>query len=142
MKTNRLTIVTLTAAALMLFSGAGWTADDDGEATIRLMSTAEADEPEAVTKQLSIPTHLMQASEEAQQRAIDNSTKGLENAADRGEKKGFEHAGSRGQERSEEARERGAEMSESAKEDRENRGRSENRPEPPEGPPEGPPGTP
>lgn len=135
MKTNRLTIVTLTAAALMLFSSVGWTADDDGEATIRLMSTAEADEPEAVTKQLSIPTHLMQASEEAQQRAIEKSQKGLENAAERGEKKGFEHAGSRGKERSEDARERGAEMSDKARENRESKSRSEDRPEPPEGPP-------
>lgn len=133
-----MTVLTLTAAALLLFSGAGWGADDDSEATIRLMSAAEADEPEAVTKQLTIPTHLMQASEEAQQRAVENSAKGLDNAAERGEKKGFEHAGSRGQERSEEARERGAEMSEKAREKRENKGRSDDRPEPPEGPP-GPP---
>ena len=140
MNTKRLTFVTLTAAALLLFSSAGWTADDDAEATIRLMSTAEADEPAAVTKQLSIPTHLMQKSEAAQQRAVEKSQKGLDNAAERGEKKGFEHAGTRGQERSEEARERNAEMSEKAKENRENKGRSEDRPEPPDGPPDGPPG--
>ena len=41
MKTKRLTFVTLTAAALLLFSSAGWTADDDAEATIRLMTAGE-----------------------------------------------------------------------------------------------------
>lgn len=134
MKTKRLTIVTLAAAGLLLFSTAGWTADD-AEATIRLMDVAEADEPEVVTKQLSIPTHLMQASPEAQQRAVENSAKGLENAAERGEKKGFERTENRGQERAEEAHERNSEMSEKAKENRENKGRSEDRPEPPETPP-------
>ena len=136
MKTKRLTFVTLTAAALLLFSSAGWTADDDAEATIRLMGAAEADEPEAVTKELAIPEHLLEnASEEGVKRALQNSADGLANAANRGEKKGFEHAGSRGQERSEDARERNAEMSEKTKETREAKGRSEDRPEPPETPP-------
>lgn len=134
MNTKRLTVVTLAAAALLLFSSTGWTADD-AEATIRLMGAAEADEPEAVTKELAIPAHLMQASKEVQQRAVEKSAKGLENAAQRGEKKGFEHAGTRGQERSAEARERGAEMSEKTRETREAKGRSEDRPEPPETPP-------
>jgi hypothetical protein len=136
MKTKRLTFVTLTAAALLLFSSAGWTADDDSEATIRLMGAAEADEPAAVTKELAIPEHLLKnASDEGVKRAVEKSANGLMNAANRGEKKGFEHAGTRGQERSEEARERSAEMSEKTKETREAKGRSEDRPEPPETPP-------
>lgn len=135
MKTKRLTVVTLTAAALLLFSSAGWTADDDGEATIRLMGAAEAELPQAVTKQISIPTHLMQASESAQQHAVEKSAKGLENANERGEKKGHERSENTGQQRAEEARERGAEMSEKANENRENTGRSKDRPEPPQGPP-------
>jgi hypothetical protein len=136
MKTKRLTFVTLSAAALLLFSSAGWTADDDAEATIRLMTTAEADEPEAVTKQLAIPEHLLNnASDEGVKRAVENSANGLANAASRGEKKGFEHAGSRGQERSEDARENKSEMSEKTRETRENEGRADDRPEPPETPP-------
>ena len=135
MNTKRLTFVTLTAAALLLFSSAGWTADDDSEATIRLMGAAEADEPTAVTKELAIPTHLMQASQEAQDRAVKNAEQGLQNAAQRGEKKGFEKAGTPGRGRPEEAQERNSEMSEKAKENRENKGRSEDRPEPPETPP-------
>ena len=135
MKTKRLTFVTLTAAALLLFSSAGWTADDDSEATIRLMGAAEADEPTVVTKELAIPQHLMQASQEAQERAIKNSEDGLKNAAERGEKKGFEKAGNPGRGRAEEALERNSEMNEKAKENRENKGRSEDRPDPPETPP-------
>ena len=129
MKTKRLTLVTLTAAALLLFSSAGWTADDDAEATIRLMGAAEADLPDAVTKQITIPTDLMQASEEAQQRAVEKSAKGLENANERVERreKNRLHA--------DDARERSAEMSEKATEIRENKGRAEDRPEPPKGPP-------
>ena len=135
MKTKRLTVVTLTAAALLLFSSAGWTADDDAEATIRLMGAAEADEPEAVTKELAIPEHLMKASEKGIQQATENSADGLQNAADRGEKKGFEKAGTPGRGRADEALERNSEMSEKAKENRENKGRADDLPEPPETPP-------
>ena len=126
--------MTLTAAALLFFSSAGWTADDDAEATIRLMGAAEAELPEAVTKQISIPIELMQASDEAQQRAVENSEKGLDKAHERKEHR------DKGQMQAEDARDRNSEMSEKAKENRENKGRSEDRPEPPDGPPEGPPG--
>ena len=137
MKTKRLTFVTLTAAALLLFSSAGWTADDDAEATIRLMDTAEADESEAVTKVLAIPVHLMQeASQTGQAKAIEKAENALKNAAEQGEKKGFDRVGMPGRGRTEDARDRNAEMSEKATENRENRGRSEDRPEPPEGPPD------
>ena len=126
MQTKPRTVVTL-VAALLLFSSAGWTADDDGEATIRLMGAAEAELPQAVTKQISIPTHLMQASESAQQHAVEKSAKGLEKANQRNENKSRQGT--------EEVRERSADMSEKAKENRENKGRSEDRPEPPQGPP-------
>lgn len=125
----------LIAAALLLFSGAGWTADDDAEATIRLMGAAEAELPEAVTKQIEIPRHLLEASEDGQRRAVEKSAQGLVNANERGEKRGQERSENSGQQRAEEARERGAEMSEKAKENRENKGRSEDQPEPPDGPP-------
>ena len=129
MKTRQLTLI---AAALMLFSSAGWTADDDGEATIRLMGAAEAELPDAVTKQITIPEHLMKAGVDMQQRTVEKAEKGLKNANERNERR------EKGQSHAEEARDRGAEMSEKARENRENRGRSEDRPERPDGPP-GPP---
>ena len=134
MKTKRLTFVTLTAAALLLFSSAGWTADDDSEATIRLMGAAEAELPDAVTKQISIPEDLMQASDDAIQRAKDNSLNGMNKAHERKERR------EKGQMQAEDARERNAEMSEKTKETREAKGRAnDDRPEPPETP-ETPPG--
>ena len=130
MKTKRLTFVTLTAASLLLFSAAGWTADDDAEATIRLMGAAEAELPQAVMKEIAIPTNLMNAGEDAEKRAVEKAERGLARANERGNR--FDN----GQLKAEEALDRKAEMSEKATENRENRGRSEDRPEPPEGPPD------
>ena len=48
------------AILLMGVSAGAWAADDDGaEATIRLMGTAEAERPDAVTKTITLPAHLM-----------------------------------------------------------------------------------
>ena len=127
MKTKQLTLI---AGALMLFNSTGWTADDDGEATIRLMGAAEAELPEAVTKQITIPTHLMKASTD-QQRAVEKAEKGLDKAEERHERRE-----EKGLQQADEARDRGVEMSENARENRDNRGRSEDRPEKPEGPPD------
>jgi hypothetical protein len=127
MKTKRPTAVTLAAPAVLLISAAGWTADDDAEATIRLMGAAEAELPQAVMKEIAIPTDLMNAGEAAEKRAVERAEKGLAKARERGDR--FD----RGQLEAEEARERNAEMSEKATENRENHGRSEDRPEPPEG---------
>lgn len=133
-ETMKMTLVTMTATALLLFTGAGWAADENAEATIRLMGAAEAELPDAVTKQISIPLELMNANAETQQRAVDKAEKGLINANERPE------PGEKGQLQADDARDRGAEMSEKARENREDRGRSEDRPEPPQGPPDGPPG--
>jgi len=130
--TMKIELMTLVAAALLLFSSTGWSSDHDGEATIRLMDAAEAESPDAVTKQISIPTHLMKAGVDAQQRAVENAAKGLEKANER------DARSDKGQLKAEDARDRSAEMSEKARETRENRGRAEDDPEPPEGPP-GPP---
>ena len=127
-KTMKMMKLTLTAMALMLLSSAGWTADDDGEATIRLMGAAEAELPEAVTKEITLPDHLLEADDQV--RAIEKAQKGLDKATVRHERR------EKGQRQAEEARERNTEMSEKAKENRENRGRSEDRTEPPAGPPE------
>lgn len=123
MKTIQLT---LTAAALMLFGGTVWAEDHDDEATIRLMGAAEAELPDAVTKEITLPDHLLEA--EDQVRAVERAQKGLDKANERHERR------EKGQQQAEDARERGAEMSEKGRENRENRGRSEGRPEPPAGP--------
>ena len=106
-------------------------AADPAESTIRLMGAAEAELPEAVTKEIMLPPA-----------AIENSA-AVENAG-RGSQKANENRDRRenGLSRADEAREHGAEMSEEAKKNRENRGRFEDRPTPPERPepPKGPPG--
>ena len=107
-------------------------ADDPAEATIRLMSQVEAELPEAVTNEISLPPA-----------ALENPT-AVENAA-RGLEKANENRGRReeGLSRADEAREHGAERAEEARENRENRGRFEDRRGPPDRPepPAGPPGT-
>ena len=116
------------AATVLLASGSGWAADD-AEATIRLMGKAEAELPDAVTKEITLPEHLLAADPEDQVAAVEKAEKGLAKANER-------HAHrDQGQNRAAEAREHGAEMKEKAKEDRENQGRSEDHPTPPETPP-------
>lgn len=123
---NKVTLIVATTA--LLASGSGWTADD-AEATIRLMGKAEAELPDAVTKEIRLPEHLLAADPEDQVAAVDKAEKGLAKANER-------HAHrEKGQDQAAEARERGAEMKEKAKDNRENRGRSDDRPEPPESPP-------
>ena len=108
---------------------------DPAEATIRLMGAVEAELPEAVTKEISLPP------------AASENSAAVENAA-RGLRKGQENRERRenGLSRADEARQHGAEMAEEARQNRENRGRFEDRPTPPDRPeppepPRGPPGT-
>lgn len=123
-------------AGLYLLFGAGSalaqdTDEPDGsEATIRLMGNAEAELPDAVTREILLPAHLAENAT-----ALENSAKGHDTAKENRQrrKEGLANA--------EAARERGAEMSEAAQENRENRGRSHDRPERPEKPdPPSPPG--
>lgn len=112
---------------------------DPAEATIRLMGVAEAELPEAVTKEISLPPAAIE-----NRQAVENAERGRSD--DRGSSNGRGNA-ENGLSRADEARERGAEMAEQAKENRENRGRFEDRPEPPgrpdnPGPPDRPPGPP
>jgi hypothetical protein len=118
------------AVALMGVSAGAWAADDDGaEATIRLMDTAEAELPDAVTKTISLPEHLrLQSTDQA---ATVDKAKGHDKANERldNEKRNS------GLAKANAARENGAEMSEKAKEARENQGRAkEDRPDPPNRP--------
>jgi hypothetical protein len=110
---------------------------DPAESTIRLMGTAEADLPGAVTREIRLPPAAKENSA-----AVENAQRGLGNARenrDRGRERGLSQA--------DQARDRGAEMAEEARQNRENRGRFEDRPTPPERPepdrpepPRGPPG--
>ena len=112
--------------ALIVFSSSGWTAmPDDGEATIRLMEASEADDTGEITRVISLPDHLLDT--ENQVKAVERAQKGLDNATKNVNKDLPETA-------SDQARENVREMSEKAKETRENRGRYEDRPDPPDRP--------
>ena len=108
--------------ALMLFSTNAWTQDDDdAEATIRLMSVAEAQLPDDVIREIKLPQHLLDAKPEDQVAAVDEAADGLKNAEENVNKEKSNNASSQARE----ARERVSEMSDNAKENRENRGRSD-----------------
>ena len=119
--------LTMTTAAVLLTANVGWTADetqgDSAESTIRLMGAAEAELPDAVTNEISLPAALADDSV-----AVEKAAKGLEKANENQQRR------ETGLAQADEARERGSEMADEAKENRENRGRSEDRPEPPPNP--------
>ena len=115
------------AVLLMGVSAGAWADDDDGaEATIRLMGTAEAELPDAVTKKISLPDHLLVEGDD--QVATVDKAKGHDKANERLDKR------EKGLSQADAAREKGAEMSETAKENREARGRAEDRPGRPDNP--------
>lgn len=122
-------------ATLLLCCNVAWAQDDDSgdaEATIRLMGAADAELPDAVTKEISLPEGLAEDSA-----AVDTIAKGLEKAnANRTRRE-------EGLNRADEARENSADIAEEAQQNRESRGRSDDRPEPPgpQGPPPGTPGS-
>ena len=120
---TRFAIAALAALLLGNTVAADEPADDEAESTIRLMDAAEAELPDAVTKEISLPPGA-----EENPAAVENAAQGLEKAEENRERR------ETGQERADEARERGSEMADEARENRENRGRSEDRPEPPDPP--------
>lgn len=112
------------STALLAVSGVAWTADDDtAESTIRLMGVAEAELPDAVTKEITLPAAVVEDTA-----AVEKSAKGLEKANENRERR------ESGLSQAEEARERQADMANDAQDNRESRGRSEDRPEPPKNP--------
>lgn len=119
--------VTIFGALLFLCSNPAWTQEEAGDdpttATIRLMSNAEADLPDAVIKEIKLPENLAEDSEAAK-----NAARGLATANQN------RLEGNQGLEQAEEAQQRGAEMAETAQENRENQGRSDERPDPPDRP--------
>ena len=124
------------AAIMLLFSFSLALADDEKagdelDATMRLMDDAEAESPEAVTRPIQLPEHLRIDSV-----AADKNANGLEAANAGGENS------TPGRDTADAARERAHGMSEAAKDNRENRGRSEEFPDPPNQPDPPNPGTP
>ena len=115
------TIMLLTGMSLALAEDS-----DDGDeldATMRLMDDAEAESSETVTLKIELPEHLMEGTV-----AAEKSAKGHATANDAISKR------ENGLRDIEEARDRANEMAEGAKENRENHGRSEDHPEPPDRP--------
>lgn len=107
--------------ALLLSVNVAWALDgDEAESTIRLMGAAEAELPEAVTKEIKLPEAVAEDSA-----AVDNAARGVDNANENRQRR------EKGLSQADEARERGADMADEARNNRENRGRSEDRPEPP-----------
>jgi hypothetical protein len=131
--------IAVLAATIMLFASMslalaeGSDDDDELDATMRLMDDAEAESPESITLKIVLPEHLMEGSV-----AAEKSAKGHKTANDAISER------ENGREGAEQARDRASEMAEGAKENRENHGRSEDRPKPPNRPdppnPGGPPG--
>lgn len=110
--------------ALLLGANVAWALDgDEAESTIRLMGAAEAELPDAVTKEITLPEA---ASEDSA--AVDNTERKMKTANENRQRR------ENGLAQADEARERGANRANEAQDNRENRGRSEDRPEPPDDP--------
>ena len=107
--------------ALLLSANVAWALDgDEAESTIRLMGAAEAELPEAVTKEITLPEAVAEDSA-----AVDKAAREMETANENRQRR------EEGLAQADEARERGTNMAGEAQDNRENRGRSEDRPEPP-----------
>ena len=131
---NRIYLLIGAATVILSFGNtSAQDSNDDAEATIRLMGAAEAELPDAVTKEISLPVSVAEDSA-----AVENAATGLQTANENRMRR------EEGLTKADEAREMGAEMAEEAMENRENRGRSEDLPERPDTPqpptPPGPPG--
>jgi len=112
------------------------TDESDGmEATMRLMGNAEAELPDAVTKEIKLPDSLLEKHPDSPAIADEETggAKGHETANLNRERR------EQGLDRAAEAREHAADLAGDAHDNRETRGRSEDRPDPP-GPPGSPPG--
>jgi uncharacterized protein YaiI (UPF0178 family) len=113
----------LLSASVVLAQEDEASAADPAEATIRLMGAADAELPEVVTKEIKLPPAAVENSA-----AVEKAERGLKTASENRDRR------EDGLSRADEAREHGAEMAEEAKKNREDRGRFEDRPTPPERP--------
>lgn len=121
MNINKLII---SCTAVLLSANIAWAADgSEAELTIRLMGTAEAELPDAVTKEITLPEAVAEDSA-----AVEKAARGMDAANDNRQRR------ETGLLQADEARERGADMAGEAQDNRESRGRSEDRPDPPADP--------
>lgn len=120
--------------ALTFFAGTAPAQDDEGdlEGTIRLMGQAEAELPEAVTKEIALPEHITVDHE-----AVEASADGLATANEARQRRetGLGVADEARENAAADARENAADMAEEARENAENRSRADEfRPDPPDVP--------
>jgi hypothetical protein len=116
--------MTICCTALLLSTNVAWAEDgDEAESTIRLMGAAEAELPEAVTKEISLPAAVTEDSA-----AVEDAARVHDKANENRQRR------EKGLSQADEARERGSDRADEAHDNRENRGRSEDRPEPPANP--------
>ncbi len=120
---NMKTLFLVSTILCICSAGAAAEDDDSIESTIRLMGAADAELPEAVTKEITLPAAIAEDSA-----AVEKAADGLAKANENRERR------EAGLSRADDARERGAEMADEAQDNRESRGRSEDRPEPPDNP--------
>ena len=119
---------TFIAMAVLLTDNPAWTQEEDQDdptkATIRLMGDAEANLPAPVIKEIRLPENVKE-----DVTAVSEAVKGLDTANQN------RLEGNKGITQAEAAREKAKGLSNSAQDNRETRGRSEDRPEPPDPPP-------
>jgi hypothetical protein len=122
--TMKTKLVLVSTVALLLGYNSAWsqeeTLDEVTETTIRLMGDAEAELPDAVTREIALPDSVPEDSE-----AVLNAQRGLDQANENRARREI------GLATAAEARERGAGMAEEARDNRETRGRSQDLPERP-----------
>lgn len=130
--TAKFVLTTLLLSTLGLAGPQALAQDEDAEleeATIRLMGEAEAELPEAVTREIVLPERV-----KVDAAAVEQSARGLATANEARERRGQgqDVAAEARENAAAEARENASEMSELARENAENRSRgNENRPDPP-----------
>lgn len=132
---TRTPLLRIAVLSTVFAAGTAFAQEEAGEleATIRLMSEAEAELPEAVTREIVLPANVT-----VDDVAVEASAKGLGKADDArqgGRERGQGVAAEARENASADARDNASDMAEAARENAENRSRAnENRPERPERP--------
>ncbi len=126
--------LSVTGLALLFTAGAVFAQEDEGdlEGTIRLMGEAEAELPEAVTREIALPDII-----DVDAAAVEASAEGLATANEARQNRGQELsvADEARENAAADARENAADMAEEARENAENRSRADEfRPETPDVP--------
>lgn len=126
--------LSVTGLALLFTAGAVFAQEDEGdlEGTIRLMGEAEAELPEAVTREIALPDTI-----DVDAAAVEASAEGLAtaNEARQNREQGLSVADEARENAAADARENAADMAEEARENAENRSRADEfRPETPDVP--------